>query len=246
MATLSKASFCFTIGLVILIAIEVIAQTPITEPSQSTQTHIQPIVNNQIVLDAAEQQAFNCYNTNGTAPYINGNSALFYGANTTNTYSDIVSQTTVKTDKTLMLEAQITANVTCFSDNGEDQFAVFATDDITNYKSDEFGFAMPETGNVWYAYIQSPKILGFFAWQPLNIPDPLEPHNFQAVYSSRGLWHMVDFFVDGKLLWSTSYPDVSGKEFHMVLTSHKVSADRFDLSLNQIEVKNALLSDKME
>ena len=246
MATLSKASVCFTVGLVILIAIEVIAQTPIIESSKSTQTQIQPIVNNQIVLDAAKHDAFNCYNTNGTAPSINGNSALFYGANTTNTYSDIVSQTTVKADKSLVLEAQITANVTSFSDNGEDQFAVFATDDITNYKSDEFGFAMPETGNTWYAYIQAPKILGFFVWQPLYIPDPLEPHNFKAVYSSRGLWHMVNFFVDGKLLWSTSYPDVSGKEFHMVLTSHKVSAENFDLRQNQIEVKNALLSDTMD
>ena len=246
MATPSKSSVCFTIGLVILIAIEVIAQTPITKSSQSTQEHIQPIVNNQIVLDAAKHDAFNCYNTNGTAPFINGNSALFFGANTTNTYSDIVSQTTVKADKSLVLEAQITTNVTRFSDSGEDQFAVFATDDITNYKSDEFGFAMPETGNIWYAYIQSPKILGFFVWQPLNIPDPLEPHSFKAVYSSHGLWHMVNFFVDGKLLWSTAYPDVSGKEFHMVLTSHKVSAENIDLSQNQIEVKNAILSDRME
>jgi hypothetical protein len=246
MATLSKAFFCFTIGLVILIAINVIAQTPITESSQPTQTQIQPIVNNQIVLDAAKQEAFNCYNTNGTAPFINGNSALFYGANTTNTYSDIVSQTTVQADKSLVLEAQITTNVTSFSDSGADQFAVFATDDITLYKSDEFGFALPETGNVWYAYIQSPKILGFFVWQPLNIPDSLEPHNFKAVYSSHGLWHIVDFFVDGKLLWSTTYPDVMRKEFHMVLTSHKVSAENFDLSPNQIEVTNALLSDKME
>ena len=52
---------------------------------------------------------------------------------------------------------------------------------------------------------------------------------------------MVDFFVDGKLLWSTSYPDVSGKDFHVVLTSHKVSAENFDLSPNQIEINKALL-----
>jgi hypothetical protein len=246
MATLSKASVCFTIGLVILIAIEIIAQIPIIESSQPTQEHKQPIINNQIVLDAAKHYAFKCYNTNGTAPFINGNSALFYGANTTNTYSDIVSQTTVKADKSLVLEAEITMNATSFSDSGEDQFAFFATDDITLYKSDEFGFVMPETGNIWYAYIQSPKILGFFIWHPLNIPDPLAPHNFKAVYSSRGLWHMVDFFVDGKLLWSTSYPDVMGKEFHMVLTSHKVSPENIDLSRNQIEVKNAFLSDKMD
>jgi hypothetical protein len=112
-----------------------------------------------------EPKSFSRYNTNGTPSYLNGTSAIFYGSNRTNMYSDMISHNNVKVDKSIVLEAQITANITNFS-IGEDQFAVFATDDIINFSSDEFGFVLPEMGNTWYAYIQSPQINGSFVWNP--------------------------------------------------------------------------------
>ena len=192
-----------------------------------------------------EPESFNCYTTNGTLPQVNGNSTIFSGSDKTNMYSDIVSYNTLEANKSLVLEAQITASVKEFS-MGEDQFAVFAGDDVVNYKSDEFGFVLPETGNIWYAYIQSPQINGFFIWKPLIFAEANEPHNFKAVYSNDGSSRYVVFYVDGKILWTTIYPDISGKDFHMVLTSHKVSGENIDLSQNQMEVKNAVFSDKIE
>lgn len=103
---------------------------------------------------------------------------------------------------------------------------------------------MPETGDAWYAYIQSPQIPDFFVWQPvltLGSSEPT-PHSFEAVYSSIGLTHIVNFYVDGKLVWATFYPNVSGNSFHMVITSHKVSGENIDLSQNTMITENACLT----
>jgi hypothetical protein len=189
-----------------------------------------------------EPKSFSRYNTNGTPSYLNSTSAIFYGSNRTNMYSDMISHNNVKADKSIVLEAQITANVTNFS-IGEDPFAVFATDDIINFSSDEFGFVLPEMGNTWYADIQSPQINGSFVWKPLIPANPTEQHSFKAVYSNNVSSQKVDFYVDGKLLWNQMCPDISGKDFHMVLTSHKVSAENIDISQNRMEVKNAVFSD---
>jgi hypothetical protein len=133
-----------------------------------------------------------------------------------------------------------------FSNSAEDQFVVFATDDTTKYKSDEFGFVLPETGSTWYAYVQSPQIGGFFVWKPILTVEPngMEQHTFKAVYSNDGLRRQVDFYVDGKLSWKTPYPEVSSQGFHMVLTSHKVSAENIDISQNHMLVEKAVFSDR--
>lgn len=229
---------------VLLIVLAVFTQQGVTSYVQATeQTKTQSSFNSIVLNDNAE--SFNRYNTNGTPSVLTADSATFYGSNRTNMYSDMVSYSTLEANKSLVLEAKITANVTSFS-IGEDQFAVFATDDIVKYKSDEFGFVLPEMGNIWYAYIQSPQINGFFVWVPLVSANPTEPHNFKVVYSNDGSSRSVDFYVDGKLFWSTMYPDISGKDFHMVLTSHKVSGENVDLSQNQMDVRNAVFSDKVE
>ena len=83
----------------------------------------------------------------------------------------------------------------------------------------------------------------------LETPDPANPteqHSFKAVYSNNVSSQKVAFYVDGKLLWNQMCPDISGKDFHMVLTSHKVSAKNIDISQNRMEVKNAVFSDGTE
>lgn len=75
----------------------------------------------------------------------------------------------------------------------------------------------------------------------LEIGQSVEQHDFRAVYT-RLDWEALEFFVDSKMVWRIPYPDVSGNEFHLVLTSHKVSSEEFDLSGNFLAVKGAKLA----
>lgn len=68
----------------------------------------------------------------------------------------------------------------------------------------------------------------------------LTQHSFKAVYLSLG--HVVDFYVNGKLVWTALYPNTLGHDFHMVLTSHKVSAENVDISQNMMVIGNAFLT----
>lgn len=135
------------------------------------------------------------------------------------------------------------ANMSCLSSSGEDQFAVFAADDIVGYKGDEFGFVLLEMGSSWYAYVQSPQIGGFFIWQAIFDVgfNHTQPHSFKAVYTNTGLVPSVDFYVGGKLAWNAAYPNVAGKDFHLIATSHKVSAEDIDVSGNSMAVEDAVL-----
>lgn len=240
-----RKSYAFTIfALALLIAMAGFAYQPTIN---AAETSTQSSAIHELVL-ANQPETFNCYNTNGTPPILSGDSALFCGSGKTNVYQDIVSTTTITAEKSLVLQAEVAVNMTSLSDTGEDQFAIFATDDTVKYKSDEFGFVLPENTNTWYAYVQSPRIWGFFAWHPIVSvgTNQTEPHNFKAVYLNDGLRRQVDFYVDGKLAWKTPYPDVSSQGFHMVLTSHKVSAENIDISQNQMLVENAVFSDRQE
>jgi hypothetical protein len=73
-----------------------------------------------------------------------------------------------------------------------------------------------------------------------------EQHSFKAVYLNAGLLSFVDFYVDGKLLWTALYPHIAGQSFHMVLTSHKVSAENIDISQNMMAIGNSCLSNSSE
>jgi hypothetical protein len=100
---------------------------------------------------------------------------------------------------------------------------------------------VPENGATLYAYVQSPLIREFFIWKPLLDTNHMEPHSYQAIYNNQKFSRHVDFLVDGQFAWSMTYPDVSGKYFHMILTSHKVSVDNIDLSKNVMVAQNASL-----
>ena len=245
MTSFRKSHACFIITLALLIVLPVLAQPITSYYTNETPNVAQPSTFNEIVLEANQPDTFNIYNTNGTPPSMSGSSAIFYGSDSTNMYSDIVSFTTIKAEKSLTLEASATVGIKSLSNIGEDQFAIFTTDDTTKYKSDEFGFVLPETGNTWYAYIQSPGIPRFFVWQPVITLESsgLTHHSFKAVYSSLGLMHIVDFYVDGKLVWTALYPNTSGHGFHMVMTLHKVSAENIDISQNTMVIGNACLTD---
>jgi hypothetical protein len=244
MVRFRKSYASIVIALALLMVFAGLAHQP-TSNATETSTQANTMVIHEIVL-ANKPEIFNCYNTNGSPPSLNGASALFYGSDKTNVYSDIVSFSSITAEKSLVLQAQVTVNMTSFSDTGEDQFAVFATDDTVKYKSDEFGFVLPENTNTWYAYVQSPKMQGFFAWHSIVSvgTNQTEQHNFKAVYSNDGLRRQVDFYVDGKLSWKTPYPEVSSQSFHMVLTSHKVSAENIDVSQNYMLVEKAVFSDR--
>jgi hypothetical protein len=211
-----------------------------TPQQQTKQLQMQPLAN-AIVL-ANNVWGFHRYNTNGTVSNVVGDSATFFGGNTTDMYSDMVSYRSINANKTLILHADLSVDINNFSNTAEDQFAVFATDDITKYKSDEFGFLVPENSATLYAYVQSPQIPDFFIWKPLVETNHMEPHSYQAVYNNENATQYVDFFVDGQLVWSTNYPDISGNNFHMVLTSHKVSSEVIDLSRNMMVAENASLA----
>lgn len=217
---------------------------------------VQPIVNlpkemsylqtddSGIVLDADKLAAFNVYSTNGTLPMISGNSATFYGSDRTNVYSDAVSCNGLKAQENLLLQASVSVSIKNLSSTGNDQFAIFAADNIISYKGDEFGFVLPETGDTWYAYIQSPQIPGFFVWQPVLklAPTDTAMHNLVAVYSNIDSLSYVDFYLNGKLAWSTLYPNVSNQSFHLVVCSHKVSDEAVDTSQNVMQVEDAYLT----
>ena len=245
MASFKKSHVWLILALALLIALELMAQPIASYYTAEIPKAAQPSTFNEIVLEANQPNTFNIYNTNGTPPSMSGSSAIFYGSDSTNMYSDIVSFTTIKAEKSLTLEASATTSVKNLSNTGEDQFAIFATDDTTKYKSDEFGFVLPETGNKWYAYIQSPGIPGFFVWQPVLTlgSSAAEQHSFKAIYSNAGLLSFVDFYVDGKIVWASLYPNIAGQSFHMVLASHKVSAENIDISQNKMVIGNACLTD---
>ncbi len=242
MASLRKSPACLLLALSLLIALaSFAAQNTSNSAAESLSEKSGLGIANEIILETYNPQIFNFYNTNGTPPFRNNSAIFFYGSNRTNVYSDAVSYTTLNAEKTLTLQAQVTVNMENFSNGAEDQFAIFATDDIIKYKSDEFGFVLPETENLWYAYIQSPSVPGFFIWEPVLTVEPskLKAHSLEAVYIKHDYGQFVEFFVDGKLAWRTLFPDVSGREFHLVLTSHKVSPEHVDLSGNYMAVENA-------
>jgi hypothetical protein len=114
-------------------------------------------------------------------------------------------------------------------------------DDTTKYKGDEFGFVLPETGDTWYAYVQSPATQGFFLRAPvLGLEAPgLQQHDFKAICSSGNSLDFVNFYVDGKLVYKTAYPNVSRQAFQVIFTSHKLSDPGIDTSQNKIEISNA-------
>jgi hypothetical protein len=242
MAFRSKSSAYFIIVLACLVTVASFTQQATSNYSSGVQKAASV---QSISLEANKLGTFNVYNTNGTPPYIDGSSALFFGSSATAVYSDIVSLSSIRAEKSLVLEARATVNVSSFSNTGEDQLAIFAADDTIKYKGDEFGFVLPETGNTWYAYIQTPKAPSWFVWKPVLTLDAsgLTQHSFKAIYSSLGSFSFVDYYVDSKLVWTTFYPNISGQSFHMVLTSHKVSDENIDLSRNAMAVGNASLTD---
>lgn len=128
----------------------------------------QPVTPNNLskIVLANDPAAFDWYNTNGTVPILNGNSAVFFGSDSTNSFSDVVSRPNIGVNYSLVLQASAAARLNSFSKTGYDQLAIFAADSITNYKGDEFGFVLPETGNTWYAYVQSPNMNSWYVWTP--------------------------------------------------------------------------------
>ena len=154
----------FIIAIAIAIAFIAVAQ-PIS--SHYTLESTPQTAVNQIVLAANNPSIFNIYNTNGTPPTISDAQTVFCGSNKTNMYQDIVSYTTLKADKTLVLAANATTDIEKNSKTGEEQFAIFTADDTAEYKGDEFGFVLPETGNTWYAYVQSSHLAEWFVWTPV-------------------------------------------------------------------------------
>ncbi len=238
MAMSRKWHVCLIVALSLLVTLPALLEPTNSQAANQIQT--QPSPQQTIVLDAAKSSDFNIYNTNGTAPAISGNSTTLYASDKTDVYSDIVSYTTVTAQKNLVLQASAAANVKSFSSTGGDQFAIFAADDTSKYKGDEFGFVLPETGDTWYAYIQSPHLPGWFIWTPvLKLDSSTATHSLEAVYSKAGLLCQVDFYVDGKQVWATLYPNVSSQNFHMALCSHKVSSQNIDISQNMMTVQAA-------
>lgn len=228
-------------SLALLVLLPILLQPTANSPAQISPS---PMGASAILLAADKSAAFNIYSTNGTAPSISGNSATFHGSDRTNVYSDAVSYSAVKAGLNLVLAASASVTIKNFSDNGNDQFAIFAADNTSSYKGDEFGFVLPETGDTWYAYIQSPQTPGFFVWQPILTltPSDASMHSLAAVYSNVGGLCFVDFYVDGKLAWATLYPNVSSQSFHLAVCSHKVSGEEVDTSQNVMQVQGAYLT----
>ncbi len=159
-------------------------------------------------------------------------------------YSDIVSYTTVTAQKNLVLQASAAANVKSLSNTGEDQFAVFAADDTPNTKATNSALSFPKQGHMVRLYSVAAA-----SWLFLFGPLCLRwirggALSFEAVYSQSGSTCHVDFYVNGKLVWETYYPNVSSQSFHMALCSHKVSGEDMDTSQNMITVQAASFTRK--
>jgi hypothetical protein len=249
--TLPKRSLvCLTVAL--LIILQAFAQ-PQTSYSTTGSSAAPILVDSQnmfarIVLDDSTSGLFKLHNSNGAAPSISGSSVALCGSSKTPVYADVVSLGIIKAEKTLVLEASVSADIKSFSYTEEDQFAIFAADDTIKYKGDEFGFVLPETGDTWYAYVQSPEIQGFFLRAPvlrLGASGSLQ-HDFKAICTSGNSLDFVSFYVDGKLVHKTVYPNVSGQAFQAIFTSHKLSGEGIDTSQNKIEISNASFWNAME
>ena len=87
-------------------------------------------------------------------------------------------------------------------------------------------------------------MFGFYVWHPILTlaPDGSENHVFMAVYSEDGSLSKVTFYVDGKPVWATLYPDVADQSFHMALCSNKASGENIDTSQNSLQITEASLA----
>ncbi len=190
----------------------------------------------EIVLDTTiYDPRFNWYNTNGSLPIIDNKSVVFASSDRTNVYQDAVSILTLHVNRYIELSAKVEYNIEDYSDTDKDEFAIFTTSDINNYDQDEFGFTTSERNGILYAYIQSQKIDGFFIWQPLFKVENGRVYQLSAIYSNG----MVRFYVDNNLVWERSFVDLSNKDMHLVLTSHKLS--NADLSNNHMRIYKAYI-----
>ena len=226
------------LALILLVIILVPTQQAMSQLDLGVQTQTN---GNAGIILSDPPGALNIYGINGSAPLLNDTVATFHS---NVVCSDIVSFGSVNASSTgVMIRASISAEIRNLSPNGDDQFAVFAVDDVANYKGDEFGFVLPETGTTWYAYVQSPQLGGFYYWKSiLTLKSDASFHSFVATYSTAGSLETVNFFVDGKLVWVAPYPEVSNQGFHLAMVSHKISAETVNLSQNTMQVKDASLT----
>jgi len=237
MAISQRTYMIVALALISLVVMLVPTQQAMSQLDLGEQTQTKG--NGGIIL-SDQPGAFNIYGINGSAPLLNDTVATFHSEVVC---SDIVSFGSLNASTSVMLRASVSAAIRNLSPKGDDQFAVFAVDDVTNYKGDEFGFVLPETGTTWYAYVQSPQLSGFYYWKPiLTLKSDTSFHSLVATYTASGSLKTVNFFVDDKLIWVAPYPEISNQSFHLAMVSHKVSAETVNLSQITMQVKDASLS----
>jgi hypothetical protein len=195
--------------------------------------------NNSIILDTSRYDPrFNWYNTNGSLPIIKDNTVTFTGSNITDMYQDAISMINIR-GNTLELYANVSFIIDEYSNNPKDEFAIFATSNIVTYDKHEFGFVLPETDNILYAYIQSPEIDGFFIWKPILYVSNNEEYILKAVYNKDT--NDILFYVNDILVWHTNFIRLDDN-MHLAIVSHKISNESIDISNNKMIIKEVYLS----
>lgn len=176
---------------------------------------------------------FNWYNTNGSLPKLLGDYILFSGSNLTNMYMDGVSRAIYVNDE-FELKVNVSFIINQNSDDWEDQFAIFLTDNIETYRGNEVGivvvFSTPQP--LLHFYIQKDKpFFTFKTYWKYNLDFGVEKNFLIEMKYYNG---QVNFFMNNKFVDKKDI-DLSNRNLHLVLTSHKIKSN-IDTSNNFMKV----------
>lgn len=158
-------------------------------------------------------------------------------------FLDVVSKDTFK-----LYEFSFTGTFTsgATGTSPDDQIAVFATTDVVNFTSQEFGWVLPLNNNILWGYVQNGTGLpgGVFLYQEFviqNPPDGLE-HLFTARVASISGTNTFFWYVDNILVNSINLalvPDYFNLPYHIVSTTHRTvggwNSDAFQILIKSID-----------
>ncbi|MCS7123184.1 MAG: hypothetical protein RMJ17_01230 [Candidatus Aenigmarchaeota archaeon] len=177
---------------------------------------------------------FKMYNTNGTLPYSRNGKIIMSGTMTLNSYQGIISLVSLRAKKDLILEAVFNAKITKISDNPENEFAIFVSNDIVNWKKEEFGVVIRLINETKLKYyVQSPQLADFFV--EFDGGSIKEKNYVKIKYTNS----RIKVFLDGKLVRELDFVDIWNEKFYLVVSLKNL--DGSDFVGNFFEIEKVIL-----
>jgi hypothetical protein len=128
----------------------------------------------------------------------------------------------------------------------DDQIAVFATTDIVNFTSQEFGWALTLNNNILWGYVQNgtglPGGVTYFNGVVIQNPSDGLEHLFTARVISTNGTNTFFWYVDNILINSfnvTLVPNYVNLPYHFVVTTHRTTggwnSDAFQIVIKKFD-----------